>query len=79
MYVYLFVALIISGDSADDDARSNGANGVDVECQDVVAGTSGAVANGANGVDVEHQDTMVTVQADVHDPPLMLPQMVDGE
>ena len=36
MYVYLFVALIISSDSTDDDARSNGANGVDVEHQDAV-------------------------------------------
>ena len=80
MYFYLFVALMVSSDSTDDDsmagpsgpsgAVANGANGVHVEHQDNIAGPSGAVANGTNGV---------TVQAEVHDTPLMLPQMINGE
>ena len=37
---------------------------------DLMAGPSGSVANGAN---------CVTVQAEVHDPPLMLPQVINGE
>ena len=51
-------------------AVANGANGVHVEHQDSIAGPSHAVANGANGV---------TVQAEVHDTPLMLPQVINGE
>ena len=76
----LFVASIVSSDSIDDDAMSspsgavangtNGANGVAVEHQDDVTGSSGTVANEANDV---------TVQAEVHNASLMLPQMVDGE
>ena len=58
MYFYLFVALMVSSDSTDDDSMAG------------PSGPSGAVANGANGV---------TVQAEVHDTPLMLPQMINGE
>ena len=56
MYFYLFVALMVSSDSTDDDsmagpsdpsgAVANGANGVHVEHQNNIAGPSGAVANG---------------------------------
>ena len=61
---------MVSSDSTDDDlmagpshAVANGANGVH-------AGPSHAVANGAN---------CVTVQAEVHDTALMLPQVINGE
>ena len=69
---------MVSSDSTDDDS---------------MAGPSGAVANGANGDEhVEHQDSIggpshavanransITVQAEVHDTPLMLPQVINGE
>ena len=68
---------MVSSDSTDDDlmagpsgAVANGANGVHVEHQDSIAGPSHAVANGANSI---------TVQAEVHDTPLMLPQVINGE
>ena len=68
---------MVSSDCTDDDsmagpsgAVANGTNGVHVEHQDSIAGPSHAVANGANGI---------TVQAEVHDTPLMLPQVINGE
>ena len=68
---------MVSSDSTDDDsmagpsgAVANGVNGVHVEHQDSIAGPSHAVANEANGI---------KVQAEVHDTPLMLPQVINGE
>ena len=68
---------MVSSDSTDDDSMAgpngvvaNGANGLHVELQDSIAGPSHVVANGANSI---------TVQAEVHDTPLMLPQVINGE